>query len=136
MNLHSIASGATTALVWFSPIGGNGAPIGPAAQKGLHLYRVQRSTPPEGRNRTYWNPWRTPVDADPKRPICGAIRSTARFPHLTYWAWPDTKCAECRKIADNGGMRVGTLNEIQAADPWQAILRDLRATTADPVTGL
>ncbi len=138
MNLHSI--GAThQALVWMIPTGHNGQPIGRAEDKGYHLYPVDRGTPnaPVGSTyRRWWNPWGDFPTVDPKTPICGQIRSTARNPYLQDWGGYNGRCAACAAIATAGRLVTGTRGELLATDPWAAIPERDRPTTPDPVTGL
>jgi hypothetical protein len=137
MNLHNLG-GAVRAFVWCQPTGRNGQAIGRAEQKGYHLYPVTRSEPtPMGTRdanyRQYWHPWNPPINlVDPKRPLCGEIRTTARAPYLSTWAWTPTRCRDCARLATG---KTGTLTELNATDPWETIQRHLRPTTPDPVTG-
>lgn len=139
MNLHSLNM-AVQALIWCQPTGRNGQAIGRAGEKGYHLYPATRGIPPaigavnQG-YREYWSPWNTPVEANPRRPLCGELTTTARDPYLQTWAWTANQCANCARLARVSGTRTGSVNEMNLNDPWAAIPRHLRNTTPDPVTG-
>ena len=140
MNLHNLAPIQPKALIWLFPVGGNGAIIGPHATRGKHLYETTRTLPPPmtneppNDNRKYWKPWTTPR-TDPKTPICGTIHTTARFPRLATWAWPDDACRQCQRLMATTPLQIATHEQLNARDPWAQVLRENRWNTPDPVSG-
>lgn len=130
------------AYVWMVGLGSNGHPIGPRGQHNLHLYPANRGYPPEEENppgyynrRRYWTPWNS-SSADPKLPLCGPLRSSAKRPRLTDNHWGvHIQCHACAIKAQTLGLQASTLSGLRQADPWNEIPRDLRVTTADPLSG-
>lgn len=139
MNLHDAGPNVITRLAWFALVGRNGHVLGRGDQKAMHLWRVERGTPPElgNRNRRYWNPWQTsPPNDQVLHPICGVIRTTARRPQFG-WYTHFTKCRNCVRIAaQRGEENPQAWYDMRYQDPWVRIPHDMRLTTVDPVTGL
>ena len=137
MNLHDLGI-AVQALIWMMPTGGNGHPLGPAAQRALHLYPIERNTPPAlGTDyRHYWRPFSGRPTTDPERPLCGAIKTTARHTYFRDWAnWGTRNCPRCAEIAQRTHTQTGTREELVQNDPWTRMAYHERRTMPDPVTG-
>ena len=139
MNLHDLAPKVIRRLVWLYPYGGNGTPLGNT--HGAHLYEVERGAPPPIREdlaadpfhhvhyqRRTWQPYDT-RNFTPEQvvnPLCGRIRTRARFPYLGN-AWGAGNCQECLNRAQGG--EPATIGELQRDDPWQQIDWGVRGTT-------
>lgn len=142
--LHQVRVAITTQLVWGYLRGGNGRMLGGNLH---HAFRATRQTPvqPVGNTRRrYWGPWGHGVfeAEDPLTPLCGRLRSNARFPTImsTYsHRWDDTyeppraACPDCLRLS---GGNIQYLDKVQDNDPWTKLGYEERIITPDPVSGL
>jgi hypothetical protein len=139
MNLHDIAPSQIQVWSWLTPVGGNSRPLGPGQFQ--HAYLVERGAPPPINEtnpyspRRYWTPYGTfPEDA--LHPICGTIRSQARWPQLREYDWmANGPCPTCAETLRDRGLEAENLALVRNRDPWQLIERNARPTTIDPVSG-
>lgn len=152
MNLHAIIPANPTAAIWLYARGGNGRSI----TKMGHLWIATRGTPPPpgeeapdwgGRwwrsQRQNWTPWRPPsYDAGREvllTPLCGPLKSAARFPQLGTWGnWnqQNIRCPNCTTIARGRNLDITTITALRDQDPWLAIPTEERENVPDPVSGL